>query len=72
MKELINDLIQKSGLSNNDFAHAVGISPSQLSMFKRTRNINVEKIANWGKCLNIDYVEYFSKGVYVKIVLKFE
>lgn len=72
MKELINDLIKKSGLSNQDFARAIGISPTQLSMFKRTRHVNVEKIANWAKALNIQTVEYSSKSAYVKIVLKFE
>lgn len=72
MKELINDLISKSGLSGQEFARAVGVSPTQLSMFKRTRHINVEKITNWAKALNINTIEYYSKGIYVKIVLKFE
>ena len=71
MKELINNLIEKSGLNSMEFAKELGISPAQLSNYKKTRHVNVEKISNWAKLLKIDSIEYYSKGVYVQIKVSF-
>jgi hypothetical protein len=67
MKELINDLIEKSGLSHEAFAQAVCISPSNLSNKKKCRHIDHEKIISWAKALNIQSVEGWIKGTHITI-----
>ena len=57
MKELIQDIINKSGLSNEKFAEAVGTSASYLSQQKRQKNINHRLLIKWAKMLDIEVIE---------------
>jgi len=57
MKELINDLIFKSGLNNKQFATYVGTSESYLSQQKRFKHINHTKLILWAKMFDIDVIE---------------
>jgi hypothetical protein len=57
MKELINDLIRKSGLSNKDFAEAVGTSQSYLCQQKNFQYINYKKLISWAKIFKIESIE---------------
>jgi len=57
MKELINDLIFKSGLNNKQFAAYVGTSESYLSQQKRFKHINYTKLILWAKMLDIEVIE---------------
>ena len=54
MKELINNLIQQTGLNNKQFAEAVGTSNSYLSQQKNLKYINIEKLKTWMKAFNIN------------------
>jgi transcriptional regulator with XRE-family HTH domain len=67
MKELINDLIERSGLTNEQFAEAVGISASNLSKQKNVRRIDHEKLIKWAKSLGIGYFEAWVKGDHIMI-----
>lgn len=67
MKELINDLIERSGHTNETFAEAVGLSPSNLSQQKNVRRIDHEKLIKWAKALNIDFFEAWVKGTHITI-----
>lgn len=69
MKELINDLIKKSGLSNKQFALAIGTSASYLSQQKRQKNINHSLLIKWAKMFDIEVIESYTKDVSVKFVL---
>ena len=57
MKELIQDIINKSGLSNEKFAEAVGTSASYLSQQKRQKNINHRLLIKWAKMFDIEVIE---------------
>ena len=57
MKELINNLILKSGHNNESFALAVGTSASYLSQQKRQKNINHKLLIKWAKMLDIEVIE---------------
>lgn len=57
MKELINDLIFKSGLNNKQFAQHVGTSESYLSRQKHFKHINHTKLILWAKMFDIDVIE---------------
>ena len=57
MKELINNLILKSGHNNETFAEAVGTSPSYLSQQKRQKNINHRLLIKWAKMFDIEAIE---------------
>lgn len=70
MKELIQDLINRSGLSNEKFALEVGTSPSYLSQQKRQKNINYHLLIKWAKMFNISEIEGISKEHSIKIILK--
>ena len=67
MKELINDLIERSGLTNESFAEAIGLSPSNLSQQKNVRHINHEKLISWAKTLDIGFFEAWIKGTHITI-----
>ena len=66
MKELLNDLIRKSGLNNQKFAEAIGTSQSYLSQMKRQKAINHILLLEWMFALKIESIE----STNVKIVLK--
>lgn len=70
MKELINDLIQKSGLSNEEFARAIGISPTHLSNKKNLRHVNIKTLVNWCKIVKIKSIEAHYPDSYQKINVK--
>lgn len=57
MKELINDLIKKSGLNATKFAETVGTSKSYLSQQKRQKNINQKLLIEWAKMFDIEEIE---------------
>ena len=57
MKELINNLILKSGHNNESFALAVGTSASYLSQQKRQKNINHRLLIKWAKMFDIEVIE---------------
>ena len=57
MKELINDIILRSGHNNETFALAVGTSASYLSQQKRQKNINHKLLIKWAKMFNIEVIE---------------
>jgi len=57
MKELINNLILKSGHNNETFALAVGTSASYLSQQKRQKNINHQLLIKWAKMFDIETIE---------------
>lgn len=57
MKELINDIILRSGHNNETFALAVGTSASYLSQQKRQKNINHRLLIKWAKMFNIEVIE---------------
>ena len=57
MKELINNLILKSGHNNETFALAVGTSASYLSQQKRQKNINHRLLIKWAKMFDIEVIE---------------
>ena len=57
MKELINNLILKSGHNNESFALAVGTSASYLSQQKRQKNINHRLLIKWAKMFDIEAIE---------------
>ena len=57
MKELINDLIKKSGLNGTKFAETVGTSKSYLSQQKRQKNINQKLLIEWAKMFDIEVIE---------------
>ena len=57
MKELINDLVLKSGMNNKQFASFVGTSTSYLSQQKRQSSINVILLTKWAKMLGIEVIE---------------
>lgn len=65
MKELIQDLISKSGLSNEKFAEAVGTSPSYLSQQKKFRYVNSERLISWMKSTGVNQIE--SKNIIIKL-----
>jgi len=67
MKELINDLIKRSGLTNEQFAEAVGVSASNLSQQKNVRRIDHEKLIKWAKTLGISFFEAWIKGDHITI-----
>jgi len=69
MKELINDLITRSGLNNITFAEAVGTSASYLSQQKKQKNINHQLLIEWAKAFDFDNIEGRSKEYTVKITL---
>lgn len=69
MKELINNLIEQSGLTHDQFAKAVGTSTSCLSQKKRVKKIEVDKLVEWARALNIEVIESYTKEASVKIVL---
>jgi len=71
MKELINDLIQKSGLSNEEFAKAIGISPTHLSNKKNLRHVNVKTLVSWCRIVKVWSIESNKDDHYVKINVKF-
>lgn len=66
MKELINDLIKKSGHNNESFALAVGTSASYLSQQKRQKNINHKLLIEWAKMFDIETIESDT----IKIIVK--
>lgn len=70
MKELINDLIFRSGHNNETFALAVGTSASYLSQQKRQKNINHTLLIKWAKKFDIDEIEGISKDYTLKIIIK--
>lgn len=57
MKELINDIILRSGHNNETFALAVGTSASYLSQQKRQKNINHRLLIKWAKMFDIEVIE---------------
>ena len=57
MKELVQDIINKSGLSNEKFAEAVGTSASYLSQQKRQKRVDVITLIKWAKMFNIEIIE---------------
>lgn len=57
MKELINDIILRSGHNNETFALAVGTSASYLSQQKRQKNINHKLLIKWAKMFDIEVIE---------------
>lgn len=71
MKELINDLINKSGHNNESFALSVGTSASYLSQQKRQKNINHKLLIEWAKKFNIETIEGRTKDCSIKINVKF-
>lgn len=71
MKELINDLIKKSGLSNEDFAKAIGISPTHLSNKKNLRHVNVKTLVSWCRIVKVWSIESNKDDNHVKINVKF-
>jgi len=70
MKELINNLVLRSGLNNESFALAVGTSASYLSQQKRQKNINYQLLIKWAKKFDIKEFEGLSNEGFIKIVLK--
>ena len=70
MKELINDLITKSGHTNETFALAVGTSASYLSQQKRQKNINYKTLIKWAKKFDIEVIEGITKDCIIKINVK--
>lgn len=71
MKELIQDIINKSGLSNEKFAEAVGTSASYLSQQKRQKRVDVITLIKWAKMFNLETIESYTKEVNVKIMLNY-
>ena len=57
MKELINDIILRSGHNNETFALAVRTSASYLSQQKRQKNINHRLLIKWAKMFDIESIE---------------
>lgn len=70
MKELINNLILRSGHNNESFASAVGTSASYLSQQKRQKNINYQLLIKWAKKFDIKKFEGLSNDGIIKIMLK--
>lgn len=70
MKELINDLIFRSGHNNESFALAVGTSASYLSQQKRQKNINYQILIKWAKKFDIETIEGKTKDCIIKINVK--
>lgn len=71
MKELIQDIINKSGLSNEKFAEAVGTSASYLSQQKRQKRVDIITLIKWAKMFNLETIESYTKEVNVKIMLNY-
>ena len=71
MKELIQDIINKSGLSNEKFAEAVGTSASYLSQQKRQKRVDVITLIKWAKMFNLETIESYTKEANVKIMLNY-
>lgn len=71
MKELIQDIINKSGLSNEKFAEAVGTSASYLSQQKRQKRVDIITLIKWAKMFNLETIESYTKEANVKIMLNY-
>lgn len=71
MKELIQDIINKSGLSNEKFAEAVGTSASYLSQQKRQKRVDIITLIKWARMFNLETIESYTKEVNVKIMLNY-
>lgn len=71
MKELIQDIINKSGLSNEKFAEAVGTSASYLSQKKQQKRVDIITLIKWAKMFNLETIESYTKEVNVKIMLNY-
>lgn len=70
MKELINNLIFRTGLSNKSFAEAVSTSASYLSQQKRQKNINHDLLIKWAKVFDIEEITGKTKTYEIKIIIK--
>jgi hypothetical protein len=70
MKELINDLISRSGLSNEAFAMAVGTTATNLSNKKNSKNINRQLLIKWAKIFDIKAIESHTKECSINIEVR--
>jgi hypothetical protein len=70
MKELINDLVSRSGLDNKGFALRVGTSASYLSQQKQQKNINYQLLIKWAKMFDIGSIESCTKECTIKIEIR--
>lgn len=70
MKELINNMIERSGHTNESFALAVGTSPSYLSQRKNQSNINYQLLIKWARIVDLETIESKGYGYEIKITLK--
>lgn len=66
MKELIENLIWRTGLNNQEFADSVNISASYLSQMKKFKNIDTETLLKWMEIHNLTEINNNDKTVTIK------
>lgn len=70
MKELLNDIIRQSLLSDKQFASELGLTPPQLSRFKKTKHVDVDKLKKYSVAFGVTEIRGNVNGSEVNITFK--